>query len=145
MSLRFKAILRLLRRESLGAAVAFGVVIGIEVHAIIDAKATQIKADADMKMQGVINQQQIDKNKKQQQQQQAQPPTPQGAKEHTKGARPSTTEKHQRGTARKSQDRGGEKGDARRRPPRKRPDGWKGPWPPRKPPKPPKDKNTTTD
>jgi RHS repeat-associated protein len=41
------------------------------------------------------------------------------AAEHTKGARPST-----------DKDRGGEKGDARRRPPRKRPPNWTGPWPP---------------
>jgi RHS repeat-associated protein len=78
---------------------------------------------------------------KQQQQQQRQPgqvtpvvPSPQDA--HKNKGRPSTEEKHQEGEARKSRDRGGEKGDARRRPPRKRPDDWKGPWPP-KPPKPP--------
>lgn len=35
------------------------------------------------------------------------------------------------GQARRSRDRGGEKGDARRRPPRKPPKGWKGPWPPK--------------
>jgi hypothetical protein len=28
-------------------------------------------------------------------------------------------------------DAGGEKGDANRKPPRKLPDGWKGPWPPK--------------
>jgi RHS repeat-associated protein len=50
--------------------------------------------------------------------------------EHKKGARPSTEEKHEQGEARKRKDRGGEKGDKRRAPPRKRPDGWKGPWPP---------------
>ncbi|MFC4307533.1 RHS repeat domain-containing protein [Steroidobacter flavus] len=54
------------------------------------------------------------------------------AKEHTKGARPSTQEKHEKGQARKSQDRGGEKGDSRRDPPRKRPPDHKGPWPPPK-------------
>jgi RHS repeat-associated protein len=52
--------------------------------------------------------------------------------EHTKGARPSTKEKHQEGQRRKKMDRGGEKGDKKRRPPRKRPDGWKGKWPPTK-------------
>ncbi len=50
--------------------------------------------------------------------------------EHTTGARPSTEQKHQEGQARRGKDRGGEKGDASRRPPRTRPDGWKGPWPP---------------
>jgi RHS repeat-associated protein len=49
---------------------------------------------------------------------------------HKKDARASTEQKHEEGEARKSQDRGGEKGDAVRRPPRKRPYGWKGPWPP---------------
>jgi len=49
---------------------------------------------------------------------------------HKKDARPSTEPKHQEGEARKARDRGGEKGDARRRPPRKPPDKWKGPWPP---------------
>lgn len=34
--------------------------------------------------------------------------------EHTKNKRPSTKEKHQKGQARKSKDKGGEKGDARR-------------------------------
>ncbi len=62
-------------------------------------------------------------------------PSPQMA-EHKSGARKSTKGRHQSGTARKRRDRGGEKGDERRRPPRKRPDDWKGPWPP-KPPKPP--------
>jgi RHS repeat-associated protein len=51
------------------------------------------------------------------------------AKEHTQ-ERPSTKDKHEEGQARRARDRGGEKGDARRRPPRKRPDNWKGPWPP---------------
>ena len=49
---------------------------------------------------------------------------------HSKDARPSTEQKHQDGEARNKRDRGGEKGDARRTPPRKRPDGWRGPWPP---------------
>jgi hypothetical protein len=35
--------------------------------------------------------------------------------EHTKGKRPSTEGKHQKGRARKKQDGGGERGDARRR------------------------------
>jgi RHS repeat-associated protein len=51
--------------------------------------------------------------------------------EHTKGKRKSTKEDHEAGDARRGRDRGGEKGDARRRPPRIRPDKWKGPWPPR--------------
>jgi len=50
--------------------------------------------------------------------------------EHTKGKRNSTKGKHERGRARKAKDRGGEKGDAGRRYPRKRPPKWKGPWPP---------------
>jgi RHS repeat-associated protein len=49
--------------------------------------------------------------------------------EHTSGARPSTKQKHEDGQARKTRDRGGENGDERRRPPRKRPLNWKGPWP----------------
>ena len=57
------------------------------------------------------------------------------AKEHTKGARNSTKGKHESGQARKQQDREGSKGQ--RNPPRKRPDGWKGPWPPKAPPPPP--------
>ncbi|WP_199141941.1 RHS repeat domain-containing protein, partial [Pedobacter sp. ASV12] len=51
------------------------------------------------------------------------------ASEHTKGARPSTKGKHQKGQARKAADRGGEKGE--KMAPRKRPGGWKGPWPPK--------------
>lgn len=51
------------------------------------------------------------------------------ASEHTKGARPSTLSKHQKGQARKVRDRGGEKGE--RLPPRKKPPGHKGPWPPK--------------
>ena len=53
-----------------------------------------------------------------------------GRGEHTKNARPSTKGKHEQGTARKKKDRGAEKGDIKRTPPRKRPDKWKGPWPP---------------
>ncbi|MFZ5746952.1 MAG: RHS repeat-associated core domain-containing protein [Pseudomonadota bacterium] len=55
-----------------------------------------------------------------------------GGAEHTSGARPSATGKHEAGQARKGLDAGGEKGDARRRPPRRPPDGHKGPWPPKK-------------
>jgi len=55
---------------------------------------------------------------------------------HRKGARKSTKDDHEEGRRKDKQSRGGEIGDARRDPPRKRPDGWKGPWPP--PPKPPK-------
>jgi RHS repeat-associated protein len=55
------------------------------------------------------------------------------ARSHKKGARPSTQEKHEKGQARKRQDRGGEKGDDRRDPPRKRPPDHKGPWPPPEP------------
>ena len=54
--------------------------------------------------------------------------------EHTKGRRPSSRGKHQKGKRRKHIDRGGEKGDKVRRPPRKRPPDYKGPWPPMKPP-----------
>lgn len=57
--------------------------------------------------------------------------TPTPVDEHKSGARESTREKHEEGQARKDRDRGGEKGDARRRPPRKPPNGWKGPWPPK--------------
>jgi hypothetical protein len=52
-------------------------------------------------------------------------------KEHTKDARKSTEERHEKGKARKERDRGGEKGDERRGYPRKPPPGWKGPWPPK--------------
>ena len=52
---------------------------------------------------------------------------------HNKGKRASTKPKHESVDARRSRDRdrGGEKGDARRRPPRKRPPGHKGSWPPK--------------
>lgn len=50
---------------------------------------------------------------------------------HTKNARPSTKTKHQKGQARKAQDRGREKADDRRRLPNKRPKNWDGPWPPK--------------
>ncbi|WP_374694491.1 RHS repeat domain-containing protein [Hydrogenophaga pseudoflava] len=52
------------------------------------------------------------------------------AAEHTKGARPSTENKHQEGQSRRARDAGGERGDARRNLPRKAPPGYKGPWPP---------------
>ncbi len=54
-----------------------------------------------------------------------------GDDEHTKNARPSTQEKHERGRARRAQDQGGEKGDDNRDPYGKRPPDWKGPWPPK--------------
>jgi RHS repeat-associated protein len=59
------------------------------------------------------------------------PLAPAGGKEHTSGARPSTEGQHQAGQGRKKQDRGGESGDASRGWPRRKPDGWKGPWPPK--------------
>jgi RHS repeat-associated protein len=65
----------------------------------------------------------------------APPQTTTQAKEHTSNARPSTEQKHQEGQARKQQDREGSKGQ--KNPPRKRPDGWKGPWPPKNPAPPP--------
>ena len=49
---------------------------------------------------------------------------------HTKGKRPSTKQKHQRGRTRKARDRRGERGDAKRRFPRKRPRNHEGSWPP---------------
>ena len=57
------------------------------------------------------------------------------ASEHTSGARNSTKGKHETGQARKQQDREGAQGQ--KNPPRKRPDGWKGPWPPKNPAPPP--------
>jgi hypothetical protein len=51
------------------------------------------------------------------------------AAEHTKNARPSTQQKHQEAEARRARDAGGEKGDKNRRPPSKKPPGFKGPWP----------------
>lgn len=53
------------------------------------------------------------------------------AKEHTRNARPSTKGKHQAGQKRKKEDYGGERGDNNRRPPRQKPNGWKGSWPPK--------------
>ncbi len=40
-------------------------------------------------------------------------------------------DQHEKGEARVKKDRGGEKGDARRSLPRKRPEGWRGPYPPK--------------
>jgi hypothetical protein len=54
-----------------------------------------------------------------------------GGAEHTKGARPSTKDDHERGQTRRLIDSGNEKGDERRRDPRKRPPGWRGPYPPK--------------
>ncbi|WP_236966424.1 RHS repeat-associated core domain-containing protein [Hydrogenophaga sp. SL48] len=51
------------------------------------------------------------------------------AAEHTKNARPSTQQKHQEAESRRARDAGGEKGDKNRRPPSKKPPGYKGPWP----------------
>jgi hypothetical protein len=53
------------------------------------------------------------------------------AKEHMKNARRSTKGKHQAGQKRKQVDYGGERGDTNRRPPRQKPNGWKGSWPPK--------------
>lgn len=50
---------------------------------------------------------------------------------HRNNARPSTGQQHQEGEARLDRDQGGEKGDNNRRPNRKKPDKWKGPWPPK--------------
>ena len=65
------------------------------------------------------------------------PPDPTGplvhpSEEHTKNARPSTEEKHEKGQSRKGRDQGGEKGDNRRKPYGKRPPNWPGgPYPPK--------------
>jgi RHS repeat-associated protein len=48
-----------------------------------------------------------------------------------KKKRPSTEEKHEEGDARRDRDKGGEKGDKVRNPPRKRPPKHTGPWPPK--------------
>jgi RHS repeat-associated protein len=58
---------------------------------------------------------------------------------HNTGGRESTRERHEGGDSRRQQDQrsnGGEKGDARRRPPSQRPPNHKGPWPPRPQPPP---------
>ena len=52
-------------------------------------------------------------------------------KEHNKNKRPSNKPKHDKGKKRKKRDREGEKGDKSRRPNRKRPNKWTGPWPPK--------------
>lgn len=52
-------------------------------------------------------------------------------KEHTKNARQSSKGQHQKEQARKQEDYGGEKGDISRRPPNKKPNGWKVPWSPK--------------
>ncbi len=54
-----------------------------------------------------------------------------GGDPHRKKTR-SKKEKHQLGQARARQARGRESGDARRKPNRKPPNGWKGKWPPQK-------------
>jgi RHS repeat-associated protein len=64
----------------------------------------------------------------------APPQTITQAKEHTSGARPSTQGKHEKGQARKQQDREGSKGQKKW--PRKPPANWKGPYPPKDPPTP---------
>jgi hypothetical protein len=53
-----------------------------------------------------------------------------GGSEHRKRKRPSTKGKHQRGKARKSQEREWDPDDPRWRPPRRKPKGYKGAWPP---------------
>jgi RHS repeat-associated protein len=58
------------------------------------------------------------------------------AAEHRKNPRESNREKHEDGQTRKKRDQGGEKGDTSRRPPRRRPDQWRGPWPPSERPRP---------
>jgi RHS repeat-associated protein len=51
------------------------------------------------------------------------------AAEHNQNKRESNREIHEKGQARKNQDQGGEKGDKNRADPRKKPNGWTGPWP----------------
>ena len=50
------------------------------------------------------------------------------SREHTSNARPSTKERHERGKSRQEADRDGRKGNSN--PPRRRPEGHRGPWPP---------------
>jgi RHS repeat-associated protein len=52
------------------------------------------------------------------------------ARDHRTNQRESNRSRHESGAARKQADRGGEKADPERRPPRKPPSGWKGTWPP---------------
>jgi hypothetical protein len=56
-----------------------------------------------------------------------------GGAKHKKGKRASTKLDHEYGDARKRRDYGGEEGDERRRYPRRKPKGWKKPWPPESP------------
>jgi hypothetical protein len=49
------------------------------------------------------------------------------SKEHSKNKRQSTKAKHEAGTTRKNNDRGGSKGFTKK--PRRRPPSWRGPWP----------------
>jgi hypothetical protein len=51
-------------------------------------------------------------------------------KPHRESQRESNRETHEQGQRRRTMDRGGEKGDRRRRPPRRRPLGHRGPWAP---------------
>ena len=60
-----------------------------------------------------------------------QPLDPSGSAGHDTGARESTRGKHEDGDARRRRDRSGEDADENRDWPRKRPNGWKGPWPPK--------------
>ena len=50
------------------------------------------------------------------------------SREHTSNARPSTRERHEQGRARQEADRDGRRGNSN--PPRRRPEGHRGPWPP---------------
>jgi len=58
------------------------------------------------------------------------PLAPAGPSGHTTNARGSTAGKHERADTRRLMDRGREKGDQRRRFPRRKPDGWRKKWPP---------------
>ena len=59
-------------------------------------------------------------------------PAPQSA-DHRKNKRKSNKPRHERGNERRRRDQGGEDGDVRRRAPRRRPPGHKGPYPPKRP------------
>jgi hypothetical protein len=52
-------------------------------------------------------------------------------KPHHTNQRESNRTKHEQGQRRRGMDRGGERGDDRRQVPRRRPPGYRGPWPPR--------------
>ena len=52
-------------------------------------------------------------------------------KEHGTNQRESNRQPHEQGQRRRRMDRGGEAGDRNRLPPRRRPPGYRGPWPPR--------------